>query len=135
VVLPKRLWDRPDVNVWFHYALPDVASAIDATRKFRVPHRPDPRGDGLHLTRVAPDQLPDDELLKRLFALRRDRIAIEGVVVLRRDDLLLPVRANGRSTWLHPRPCGEVLDIAGVYLGFGRREKGVWLWSDGLTGF
>ncbi|UGS36112.1 hypothetical protein [Capillimicrobium parvum] len=131
--MPKRLWDQDGVSVWFHYTTPDLALGIHRSRKYMVLDREDARGNGLHVTNIAPEQLSDDDLLKRLFAKQRAVVNIEGVLVLRRDPKILPVeKSYGPGKWLHPSPRKSVIDLAPVYLGIGIRQKDVWLWTDGL---
>jgi hypothetical protein len=128
----KPIWNSSGAWCWFHYCQPDVAVAIGAAREFQVSPRDDARGNGIHLTNIAPGAKSDDELLKRLFALQRDVSFIEGVVVLRKDDKLLPAARYGRSKWLVPKEKGEFVDLAALYLGHARRDNGIWTYTPGL---
>jgi hypothetical protein len=80
----KPVWKQQGARVKFRYTQPDHAAAILAEQTFRVPTE-SKRRLGLYVTTVAPGEMTDDRLRNLLFAGGRDRLFIEGAVILRDD--------------------------------------------------
>ena len=126
----RLCWERSGTHsFFFHYTQADLADAIFDEQRFLVPVRPDSHGCGLYVTNIKPGSQPDDFILKTLFALGRDVLAIEGVVVLTSDSL--PFRRIAAHSFLHAAPGGTTLDLGGVLVGSGRRDRGTWRWTVG----
>jgi hypothetical protein len=76
-----------------------------------------------------------DELLTELFARQRPPDAVEGVVVLRRDDNQLPIRKVGHTSYVHDANTDTKIDISPFLRGFGLRTEEApdgWLFSGDL---
>ena len=127
-------WDVQGDLYWFHYASAESARAIAAERFYVVSSRGHQQhGPGLFLTSRNPLELSEEELLVELFALQRMPEDVGGVLILRRDDNLLPVRKVGYSSYLHAAQPGDVIDLAPVYRGYGIREAdGSWLFTQSV---
>ncbi len=123
-------WERQGAHFLFHFTQPDHADAIFAEQRFLVPERRGSQGWGLYVTNIKPGSRPDDFILKTLFALGRDQFAIEGVVVLSHD--ALPFRRVAPHSFFHAAPAGATLDLVGMLVGSGRRNRGTWRWTSGI---
>ncbi|HLA13487.1 MAG TPA: hypothetical protein VJZ25_00555 [Gemmatimonadaceae bacterium] len=131
----KYIWEKAGVQVWFHYTPMALALQIEKERRYVVSSRPHQRhGHGLFLTTIRPQELSVDELLTRLFALQRPRENVEGVIVVLRDDDLLPVTSAGGRAYVHSANSGAEIDLSLLYLGYGHREDNEegWVFSRGL---
>jgi len=126
----RPCWDRPGEHFLFHYSQTDLADAIFEEQRFLVPKRPGSQGCGLYTTNIKPGSRPDDFLLKTLFVLGRDVLAIEGVVVLTHDSF--PFRRVAAHSFFHAARGGTTLDLGGVLVGSGRRDRGTWRWTAGV---
>ncbi|HEY5343837.1 MAG TPA: hypothetical protein VIJ66_09300 [Solirubrobacteraceae bacterium] len=126
----RPCWDRPGEHFLFHYTQADLADAIFEEQCFLVPNRPGSQGYGLYVTNIKPGSRPDDFILKTLFAFGRDALAIEGVVVLTRDSL--PFRRVAARSFFHAAQGGTTLDLSGLLVGSGRRDRGTWRWTAGI---
>lgn len=126
----RPCWDRPGEHFMFHYTQVDLADAIFEEQRFLVPKRPGSQGCGLYVTNIKPDSRPDDFILKTLFAFGRDALAIEGVIVLTRGPLHF--RRVAAHSFLHAVQGGTTLDLGGVLVGSGRRDRGTWRWTAGI---
>jgi hypothetical protein len=125
----KPFWERSGVHAWFHYPTPELAARIGREQVYRAQEGGHQlRGPGLFVTNIAPGALPDDELLKLLFALQRPVSSIEGVVVLDTEGGLA-FEQYGRGKWHHPAVPETVIDLGGLLIGFGVRIDGQWLFS------
>jgi hypothetical protein len=82
------------------------------------------------VTDIKPGSQPDAFVLKTLFALGRDGMAIEGVVVLTRESL--PFRRVAAHSYLHAAPGGATIDLSADLVGSGRRDRGTWRWTAGI---
>jgi len=118
------------MHVWFHYTQADLADRIFEEQLFLVPKRPGSEGCGLYVTNIVPGSRPDDFILKQLFALGRDALAIEGVVVLAREPLSF--RRFAPHSFFHSAPGGSTIDLGGALVGSGRRDRGTWRWTAGI---
>jgi hypothetical protein len=125
----KPVWER-GARVKFHYTQPDFAELILLEQVYRVSAHPGRAGHGLYVTTVHPGLMPDEELLKLLFARPRPESFIDGVVVLR-DDAFPWERYEPRK-YVHRTELSAVLDLSLVLVGIGTRRRGVWLWSEGV---
>lgn len=131
----KYAWESAGVQTWFHYTNKTYALQIEKERRYVVSSRPHQRhGHGLFLTTIRPQELPVQELLKRLFAFQRSPDNVEAVVVLLRDDELLPVRSADSRAYIHSAAAGAEIDISQIYLGYGHREANEegWIFSNRL---
>jgi hypothetical protein len=131
----RHVWERSGVHVWFHYTTLEHAREIGAQRRYVVSTRPHQRvGSGLFLTNVEPNSMDEAEMLKDLFAYQRPADVLQGVIVLARNDALLPTERCGHRQWIHHAEPGVVLDLTNVFLGYGLRNEfnGEWIFSDGL---
>ena len=125
----RPLWER-GVRAKFHYTQPDFAELILAEQTYRVSDREGRTGHGLYVTSVAPGSLSDEDLLALLFTRPRDRLFVEGVVVLR-DDAFPWERYEPRKYVYRTEP-SAALDLSLVLIGIGTRRRGTWLWSEGI---
>ena len=123
-------WERSGVHVWFHYTQADLADQIFEEQLFLVPKRPGSAGCGLYVTNIVPGSRPDEFILKQLFALGRDALAIEGVVVLARESLSF--RRFAPHSFFRSAPGGSTIDLGGALVGSGRRDRGTWRWTAGI---
>jgi hypothetical protein len=123
----KYVWEQSGVHVWFHYCSRESAVQIGEERLFYVSNRTHQlRGSGLYVTNRSPGELSDEDLLKELFALQRPIEAIEGVVVINRDDDLLPVRRLAPHSYIRDAEPGTTVDVTELLLGVGVRDRGRW---------
>lgn len=119
----KYVWEQAGVHVWFHYTNIDFAREIDKERRLVVSPRPhQEHGHGVFLTTIRPQELTVEELTRRLFAAQRAHDNVGAVVVLMRDDDLLPVVSAGSRAYVHAAGPGAEIDISPIYLGYGYRE-------------
>jgi len=131
----KHAWEVSGVHVWFHYTTLEHASEIAARRCYVVSGKGHQRvGAGLFLTNVAPGSKNDDDILKDLFAYQRPPDVLQGVIVLARNEELLPIEQFAQHKWVHRVPAGSVVDLTPLFLGYGQRNEfnGEWIFSDSL---
>ena len=86
-------------------------------------------GTGFFTTTIAPDELADDELLRRLFASQRGADAIEGVLVLAPE---APGMRYAGRLYFHPTEAWTQIDLTEFLIGVCLRQRGVWYYSEGL---
>ena len=123
------------MHAWFHYTNADVARQIDREQGFVVSPRPHQRhGTGLLVTTIQPGEMSVEDLLKRLFAKQRSPDNVEAVVVLLRDDEVLPMKAAGPRQYFHAAAAMAEIDVSLIYLGYGYREQTWegWIFSSGI---
>jgi hypothetical protein len=131
----KYVWEDSGVHVLFHYTNKQSALQIEKEGRFVVSPRPHQQhGHGLFLTTIRPQELSVCELLKRLFALQRSPDNVEAVIVLLRNDEVLPLTSLGGRAYLHSKAPAAEIDLALIYLGYGYREDNDegWVFSRGL---
>ena len=131
----RHVWELSGVHVWFHYTTLEHAREIAARRQYVVSAKGHQRvGAGLFLTNIAPASKSEEEILKDLFAFRRPPDVLQGVIVLARNEELLPVERFAQHQWVHRASPGSVLDLRPLFLGYGQRNEfnGEWIFSDGL---
>jgi hypothetical protein len=127
---PRLLWEVSGVHLLFHYTFAEHAEQIGAERLYVVSDQQSQQaGPGLFLTNLQPGALSDEALCKRLFVSQRPLAQLRGVVVLRADDRILPVKRIGPSQFIHSVARGFVLDLTALLIGYGRRNphNGQWL--------
>jgi hypothetical protein len=128
--IARPYWERTGVHVWFHYTQADLADQIFAEQRVVIPEHPGSQGCGFYVTNIKPDSKPDEFILKTLFALGRDQLAIEGIIVLSQDALAF--RRFAPHSFFHAAPAGATLDLIGLLIGSGRRNRGTWRWTSGI---
>lgn len=114
----------------FHYTQPDYAELILTEQTYRVSGEQGRAGHGLYVTSVAPNAMPDEELLALLFTRPRPKLFVDGVVIFRNDAFGWE-RYEPRK-YVHRTPPSAALDLSLVLVGIGVRRRGTWLWSEGI---
>ena len=131
----RHAWEASGVHVWFHYTTLEHAREIAAQRRYVVSGKGHQRvGSGLFLTNIAPGSKDEDEMRKDLFAYQRPPDLLQGVIVLARNEDVLPTEQYAQHKWVHRAPAGAVLDLTETFLGYGQRNEfnGEWIFSDSL---
>jgi hypothetical protein len=114
----------------FHYTQPDFAELILLEQTYRVSAHPGREGHGLYVTTASPRSMPDAKLLALLFTRPRPALFIEGVVMLRYD--AFPWKRYEPRKYVHQTAPSAALDLSLVLIGIGTRQRGSWLWSEGI---
>jgi hypothetical protein len=130
----RPVWHSSGAHLLFHYTYPRHAERVHAERIYRVSEQQHQRrGSGLFLTNSSPGARTDDELLKLLFAYRRPIWSVHGVVVLRRNEVELPIVQFGPGKWMHAAERRSEIDLSLVLIGYGRKNpyNDEWAFSPG----
>ena len=133
--MPKKAWQKQGQLCLFHYATEEAVREIVRTGLYVVSQREHQRhGSGLFLSTIVPGEMTRDAICDFLFLHQRDPSTFSGVLVVRRDEKLLPTKAAGRRACVHRAPPQAQIDLTPVLVGFGvyRGDPGdEWLFSEG----
>jgi hypothetical protein len=75
-----------------------------------------------------------EDLVKKLFVMRRPVEEVSGVIVLLRDPEVLPVKPAHHKAHFLAAAAGDEIDLSFVFQGYGHRTptKDKWIFSRGL---
>jgi hypothetical protein len=119
----------PGRSYLFHYTTPARARQIVNDGVFQV-GKGALYGSGLYATPLAPDAVPPEDLLRRLFFGLWPPESVNGVVVLVGNDDEQPFEAKTRDIWLLPG--GPAIEIENLAVGVGIRTSKGWVFDSSL---